>query len=76
MDFLPVKTVVRITGNYRTAWKLLDRVGTVCGVHETGIGGWHTVRLRTGERVKIQRNALTVMASRRTTLMPQRSSFE
>lgn len=76
MDFIPVKTVVRITGNYRTALTLLNCVAIVCDVPETGIGGWLTVRLRSGERVKIQRNALTVLASRRTNRMPQRSSFE
>ena len=88
MFSIPQKTVVKITGNSRTADELIDRIGVVWETSDSCLGGWHIVELVGGTRVKIQKNALTVMDSAgvitnyrcgdraRGRRSPQRSHFE
>ncbi|XP_042035418.1 uncharacterized protein LOC121781793 isoform X2 [Salvia splendens] len=55
---LPRHTKVTITGNSRTRKDLVGMEGVV--TKAGGIGGWHWLLLSNGEKVKLQRNALTV----------------
>ena len=88
MFSIPKRTVVKITGNSRTSDELIDRIGVVWETPDSYLGGWHIVELIGGTRVKIQKNALTVIDSAgvitnyrcddraRGRQSPQRSSFE
>ena len=51
--------VVRIAGNNRTKASLIGLEAKVR--RSTGLGGWHWLVLPSGEEIKLQRNALTVL---------------
>lgn len=51
--------MVRIAGNNRTKASLIGLQATVR--RSIGLGGWHWLVLPSGEEVKLQRNALTVL---------------
>lgn len=59
-QLLPRMTKVLIRGNNRTKSSLVGQHGTV--KRSNGLGGWHLVVLETGEEVRLQRNALTVLS--------------
>lgn len=52
-------TSVLISGNQRTKQSLVGLKGVV--KKAVGLGGWHWLRLSSGEEVRLQRNALTVL---------------
>lgn len=52
-------TSVLISGNQRTKQALVGLKGRVRKA--VGLGGWHWLRLSSGEEVRLQRNALTVL---------------
>ncbi|KAK9811784.1 hypothetical protein WJX72_009914 [[Myrmecia] bisecta] len=56
---LPKHTKVLVTGNNRTRRQLIGVKGVV--KKATGLGGWHWLVLDTGESVRLQRNALSVL---------------
>ena len=60
MILLPKGTKVEVKGNNRTKQSLVGKAGVV--KKAIGLGGWHWLVLETGEEVKLQRNALTVLA--------------
>ncbi|KAK9822679.1 hypothetical protein WJX81_008218 [Elliptochloris bilobata] len=53
-------TQVRVIGNNRTRAGVVGLVGVV--KRAVGLGGWHWLQLSTGEEVRLQRNALVVLA--------------
>lgn len=57
---LPKHTVVVVRGNARTKPALVGLQGVVRKA--VGLGGWHWLLLSSGEEVRLQRNALTVLA--------------
>jgi hypothetical protein len=59
-QLLPRMTKVLIRGNNRTKSSLVGQHGTV--KRSNGLGGWHLVVLESGEEVRLQRNALTVLS--------------
>eukprot|EP00878_Enallax_costatus_P009977 GHUV01010415.1.p1 GENE.GHUV01010415.1~~GHUV01010415.1.p1 ORF type:complete len:191 (+),score=36.20 GHUV01010415.1:196-768(+) len=59
LALLPKNTKVVISGNNRTKRALVGQVAVV--LRSVGLGGWHVCRLETGEEVKLQRNALSVL---------------
>ncbi|KAH7619098.1 hypothetical protein Ndes2526B_g06051 [Nannochloris sp. 'desiccata'] len=59
LALLPRNTVVRIAGNNRTKASLIGLEAKVR--RSTGLGGWHWLVLPSGEEIKLQRNALTVL---------------
>jgi histone deacetylase complex subunit SAP30 len=59
LALLPKNTRVVISGNNRTKRALVGQVAVV--LRSVGLGGWHVCRLESGEEVKLQRNALSVL---------------
>lgn len=57
---LPVDTRVRVVGNKRTRRSLIGQEGLVR--KSVGLGGWHWLKMDSGEVVKLQRNALHVVS--------------
>lgn len=60
LQLLERHTSVVISGNCRTKSSLLGARGVV--KKAVGLGGWHWLLLSNGEEVRLQRNALTVLA--------------
>jgi hypothetical protein len=61
LQLLERHTSVLISGNARTKQELIGRQARV--KKSVGLGGWHWLLLRdSGEEVRLQRNALTVLA--------------
>jgi histone deacetylase complex subunit SAP30 len=56
---LPRHTKVLVTGNNRTKSKLIGLKGVV--KKAVGLGGWHWLVLSDGSKVRLQRNALSVI---------------
>lgn len=56
---LPRHTKVLVTGNNRTKSKLIGLKGVV--KKAVGLGGWHWLVLSDGSKVRLQRNALSVL---------------
>ncbi|BDA44944.1 probable histone deacetylase complex subunit SAP30 at C-terminar half [Coccomyxa sp. Obi] len=52
-------TLVCISGNNRTKQELIGQRGKI--KKSVGLGGWHWLKLHSGEEVRLQRNALTVL---------------
>jgi len=59
-DELPRRTKVLISGNARTKEKFVGSKGVV--KKSADLGGWHWLVLASGEQVRVQRDALTVLA--------------
>ena len=59
-DELPRRTKVLISGNARTKEKFVGSKGVV--KKSADLGGWHWLVLTNGEQVRVQRDALTVLA--------------
>ena len=60
LQLLDKHTSVLVTGNCRTKQSLVGLKGVV--KKAVGLGGWHWLLLSSGEEVRLQRNALTVLA--------------
>ncbi|OAY56498.1 uncharacterized protein LOC110605909 [Manihot esculenta] len=60
LSVLPRHTKVIVTGNNRTKSVLVGLQGVV--KKAVGLGGWHWLVLKNGVEVKLQRNALSVLA--------------
>ncbi|KAK3289379.1 hypothetical protein CYMTET_3191 [Cymbomonas tetramitiformis] len=59
LPLLPRHTKVLVTGNNRTKTALVGLHGIV--KKAVGLGGWHWLVLSTGEEIRLQRNALSVL---------------
>ena len=59
LPLLPKHTIVVVTGNNRTKKTLVGQRGVVRKA--VGLGGWHWLQLDTGERIRLQRNAIRVL---------------